>query len=58
MFDREFSSMEEIDKVYADHIESLRLSGVPFDEKGIVEEWVQALNNFNEKSTLPPWLSH
>lgn len=58
MFDREFSSQDEIDEVYARHLASLRVSGIPFDEKGILEEWAHALTNFKDKQTSPPWLSH
>lgn len=57
MFDRTFTSEEEIAKVYADHIDSLKSSGLPFDEEGIRAEWREALRNFREAKTSPPWLT-
>ena len=36
MFDSTtFKTVEEIEKFYNDHIESLELSGIPFDRNGI-----------------------
>lgn len=50
-----FKSLEEIDKVYNDHIDSLKHSGIPFDYDGLVAEWEQARVNF-EENAIHPWL--
>lgn len=33
----------EIDKMFADHLDSLRVSGLPFDEVALHVEWAKAL---------------
>lgn len=58
MFDQKWQSVEEIDKAYSDHLGSLRKSGMEFDEVGLVKEWAEAIANFQEGKTSPPWLSH
>jgi hypothetical protein len=47
MFDREFRSEEEINKLYRDHIESLEMSGVDFDREGLEHGWGAALIKFS-----------
>lgn len=49
--EQEFKSVEEIDKVYHDHIESLELSGLPFDRTGLIAEWAQAVQDFKTKES-------
>jgi hypothetical protein len=53
-----FKSREEINKVFSEHIESLELSGLPFDAKAIGVEWSQALEFFENQQRvlkgLPP----
>lgn len=56
MLDRQFTSTEEVSKVYADHLESLLASGLPFDEAGLRAEWDEAIRNVEEGRTVPPWL--
>ena len=41
-----FKSVDEINKVYNDHLESLRLSGVEFDEASVKHEHATALAEF------------
>ena len=55
MFDRQWKSVQEIDKAYNDHLDSLRVSGMEFDEVGLVKEWAETIANFEEGLTLPPW---
>lgn len=48
-----WKSKEEINKVFADHIDSLRVSNLPFDEDAVRHQWSQALEAFDiEHSTL------
>jgi len=58
MIDRQFTSESEINKVYADHLESLLVSGLPFDEAGLRAEWEEALSNLREGRKTPPWLAN
>lgn len=55
MLDRQFTSETEINKVYADHLESLLTSGLPFDEQSLRAEWAEAVSNFHEGNSTPPW---
>lgn len=48
MFNAKWKSVEEIDKAYSDHIESVEMSGVEFDKAGILKEWAASLKNFAE----------
>lgn len=50
-----FKSVEEINKAFSEHLDSLRMSGFPFDEKGLRAEWSEAIENFNNGLTTPPW---
>lgn len=43
-----YKSADEINKVYQDHIDSLRVSGFPFDEAQVLFEWDRALAEFEE----------
>ena len=56
MLDRKFTSESEINKVYAEHLESLLVSGLPFDEPGLRKEWEEAIQNFKDGRSTPPWL--
>jgi len=38
----------EITKLYTDHLASLRLSGLEFDEASVRAEWAKALAAFDE----------
>jgi hypothetical protein len=48
MNEKEYSSVEEIDEVFAAHIESLKMSGIPYDHAGLMAEWVEAVESFKE----------
>jgi hypothetical protein len=49
-----FRSLEEIDTLYNDHIESLKSWGQPFDYDGLVAQWEEARANFVE-GRVHPW---
>lgn len=46
-----YKSEAEIDKVFSDHIESLKISGLPFDLPGLMAQWVEAVESFKESQT-------
>ena len=48
-----YKTEAEINKVYDDHLESLRLSGVEFSESAIEFERERALKNFRDDQTNP-----
>jgi hypothetical protein len=48
---REYTSEAEIDKAFSDHIESLKLSGLPYDHVGLMASWVEAVAEFKENQT-------
>lgn len=56
MIDRQFTSETEINKVYKEHLESLLVSGLPFDEASLRAEWSEAIQNFKDGLSTPPWL--
>ena len=41
-------TLKELDKMWRDHIDSLRMSGMEFNERALVEEWNQARWDFIE----------
>jgi hypothetical protein len=43
-----FRSREEINKLFREHLESLELSGLPFDAASIGAEWQAALDEWDE----------
>lgn len=47
MFDREFTSVEEVVKIYDDHLASLEASGVDFDRAAVLKEKAVAIANFS-----------
>lgn len=54
MNEQEYTSVEQIDKVYHDHIESLELSGLPFDRTGLIAEWAAAVEDFKANQSSGP----
>lgn len=56
MIDRQFTSEDEVNEVYAQHLESLLASRLPFDEAGLRAEWADAVQNVREGRNTPPWL--
>lgn len=51
---REYTSEAEIDKAFSDHIESLKLSGLPYDHVGLMAAWVEAVAQFHESKEKGP----
>jgi hypothetical protein len=47
MFDQKFKSLNEIDRVFIDHIESLEMAGIPFDRDSLVDQWNDARAAFS-----------
>jgi hypothetical protein len=43
---------EEINKTFSDHLDSLILSRMPFDEKGLRHEWSQALEEWDRAQAV------
>lgn len=58
MLDQEFSSVEALDKAYADHLESLKLSGIEFDLAGLMGAWAEAVKDWEEADSQPRWKSN
>lgn len=46
-----YKSEAEIDKAFSDHIESLKVSGMPYDHTGLMAAWVEAVEEFKENQT-------
>jgi len=44
-----FKSVQEINKVYSDHLDSLRVSGLEFSEDEVCSEWAAARADFLER---------
>lgn len=42
-----YKSKDEINKVFSDHLNSLELSGLPFDREAVLSEWDNALYLFD-----------
>lgn len=57
MIDQPFTSESEINTMYANHLESLLVSGLPFDEASLRAEWADAILNFREGRSKPAWLT-
>lgn len=47
-----FKSKDEINKTFQDHIDSLKMSGLPFNEDGIRHQWSQALEEFDRNQEI------
>lgn len=56
MFTNKWQSIKEIDKAYSEHRESVKMSGVEFDETGLIKEWVAAIAQFEEENSTPVWM--
>lgn len=41
-----WKSEEEIDKAYAEHVDSLRTAGIEYDHVGLMAAWVEAIEVF------------
>lgn len=41
-----FKSLDELNKAYSDHIESLTMWGGEFDREGLMDEWTDARIDF------------
>ena len=42
------NSLRELNKLWSDHIDSLRMAGVDFNEADLLEQWHQAQMDFIE----------
>jgi len=43
-----YSSVEQINRIFNEHLESLRLSGLPFDEAQVERERARAVQLFED----------
>ena len=48
-----FKSIEELDKHYSELRESLRLSGLPYDDGSLLGAWAEAVRDFEEAQNQP-----
>lgn len=44
-----YKSEQEIDQIFAEHLDSLKISGLPFDETEIRTAWDTALEEFRQR---------
>lgn len=48
-----FKSVEELDKHYSELRDSLKASGLPYDDKGLMSAWVEAVNDLEQALSQP-----
>lgn len=41
-----YTSIEEIDRIYSDHLDSLEQSGMEYDEQAVYASWNEAKEQF------------
>jgi hypothetical protein len=46
-----YNSVEQINKTFREHLDSLRLSGLEYDRKAVLLEWANVLKEFRGEST-------
>lgn len=49
-----YKSLAELNRTFAQHIDSLRLSGLEFDEAAVRREWAEAAKNFTQGKVDTP----
>lgn len=50
----DWKSKAEIDTVYQDHLQSLRLSGLPYSEREVFASWAEEVRLWRESQGLEP----
>lgn len=48
-----FRTVADLDKAYSEHRESLKVSGLPYDDKGLVSAWAEAVANLEADLARP-----
>jgi len=49
----EFRTVADLDKAYSELRESLKLSGMPYDDKALMSAWVEAVNDLEAQLSKP-----
>ena len=48
-----YKSIAELDKAYSEHRDSLRQSGIPFDDAALMGAWAEAVKDMEEALNQP-----
>lgn len=48
-----FRTVAELDKAYSELRDSLKVSGLPYDDKGLVSAWAEAVSNLEADLAQP-----